>query len=314
MYTLPLSPKTTSEPFSTLYYCRSIRRISKSTWTLHTKAFDLTLTVRKYILFIMPIFTLHLWVLTLTPTWYWLMYALSFLCFFFIVSQQKISEKEKDMLIFYTILSVIIGGRMGYVLLYNFSYYIQHPWDILMLWRGGMSFHGWALWVILAWYLAARKIGMSFLKLSDTYVWIVPLWLFLGRVGNYINGELFGIPGYTGFWAHVIDGIPYFPTPLLEALLEGIILWWILYWKKNNIQYPGQLGVWFLGWYGVFRFLVEFFRTPDPQIGYIIGNWMTMGHLLSACMILASMILSYFLWKEIINQKNPPKSAIISIR
>lgn len=134
------------------------------------------------------------------------------------------SEKNIDILLFYTIIGVIVGGRMGYVLFYNFPYYRDHLLEILMLWRGGMSFHGGAIGVILAWYLAARRMGTSFLTLSDTLVWTVPIGLFLGRIGNYINGELVGWAGYTGWFAQTVRGVSYFPTPLLEASLEGILL------------------------------------------------------------------------------------------
>jgi phosphatidylglycerol:prolipoprotein diacylglycerol transferase len=126
-------------------------------------------------------------------------------------------------------------------------------------------------------------------------VWVVPFGIFLGRMGNYINGELFWIPGYRGFWARIIEGTSYFPTPLLEWFLEGIVLGYILSSKRKSITYPGQLGVWFLGGYGIFRFIAEFFRTPDIQLGYIIGEWMTLGHFLSIAMIIIAIWLHVFL-------------------
>lgn len=243
----------------------------------------------------MPIFIFHFWSITLAPTWYGLMYALSFYGFFLVLKWKKMSEKEIDRLLIFTILWVIVWGRTGYVLLYNFPYYRQHLAEIFMPWKGGMSFHGGALWVILAWYCSAYKMKVSFLKLSDMFVWIVPFWLFFGRLGNYINGELYWLRGYTGFWFTIIHGVSYFPTPLLEAFLEGALLGWILFWKKNKIEYPGQLGIWFLGGYGIARFVSEFFRDPDIQIGYIFGNWMTIGHILSVSMIFISIILHLFL-------------------
>jgi phosphatidylglycerol:prolipoprotein diacylglycerol transferase len=212
-----------------------------------------------------------------------------------IMKQQKISEKEIDTLLLFTILGVIVWGRLGYVLLYNFSYYREHVLEILMPWKGGMSFHGWAVWVIIAWYCAAKKTKVSFLKLSDKFVWIVPFGILLGRIGNYINGELFWWAGYSWFWAKIINNISYFPTPLLEAFLEGIVLGYILYRKKNNITYHGQLGVWFLWGYGIARFVAEFFRDPDMQVGYIYGNWMTLGHILSVVMVSISILLHFVL-------------------
>lgn len=243
----------------------------------------------------MPIFTLDLWWFTLAPTWYGLMYALSFYGFFLGMKRQKMSEKTIDTLLLFTIIWVILWGRIGYIILYNFSYYREHLVDILKIWQGGMSFHGGAIGVIIAWYCAARKMKVSFLQLADTLVWLVPFGLLLGRIGNYINGELFWLPGYSGFWAKMIGGISYFPTPLLEWLLEGIILGLILYLKRKSVAYSGQLGVWFLGGYGIFRFITEFFRTPDIQVGYIIGGWMTIGHILSIAMFIIATWLHIFL-------------------
>lgn len=245
----------------------------------------------------MTIFTLNIFWLTVAPTWYWLMYALSFLIGLYFI-QKKFSEKETDILFFATVLGVIFGGRLGYVLFYNLGYFLDNPWEIFMPWKGGMSFHGGALGVIMAWYIAARKIGKPFLNVADSLVWIVPIGLFFWRIWNYINGELMGLPGYTWWLAWTIDGATYFPTPLLEALLEWIILLIILIWKKKSIAYPGQVWVWFLGGYGMMRFFAEFFRTPDVQIGYIFGWWMTLGHTFSLCMIFTALILSKVLRKS----------------
>jgi phosphatidylglycerol---prolipoprotein diacylglyceryl transferase len=245
----------------------------------------------------MTIFTFHIWWITLAPTWYGLMYAVSFFIALILI-RKKFSEKETDTLFFATVLGVILGGRLGYVLFYNLGYFLENPSEIFMVWKGGMSFHGWALGVILAWYIAARKIGKSFLYVADSLVWIVPIGLFFWRIWNYINGELMGLPGYTWWLARSIDGTTYFPTPLLEALLEWIILLVILIWKKKNIAYSGQVWVWFLGGYGMMRFFAEFLRTPDVQIGYIFGWWMTLGHIFSLCMLFAALILSKVLRKS----------------
>jgi len=239
----------------------------------------------------MTIFTLHLGWITLAPTWYGLMYAVSFLIGLLLIRKQ-FSEKETDVLFFATILGVILWGRFGYVLFYNLGYFIQNPLEIFMPWKGWMSFHGGVIGVIIAWYIASKKIKKSFLGVSDKLVWIVPIGLFFGRIGNYINGELMGLPWYSWFLARYINGTSYFPTPLLEALLEWIVLFAILLWKRKKIKYPGQLGVWFLGGYGIMRFFVEFLRIPDVQIGYIFGGWMTIGHLFSIVMIVISFALS----------------------
>ncbi len=254
--------------------------------------------LRNYYFYNMAIFTINFWFFSITPTWYWLMYALSFLVFYFFIKKGDLTEKNQDILLFYTLLWVIIGGRVWYVLLYNFEYYRVHLWEIFMPWKGGMSFHGGAIGVILAWYFVAKKIHSSFLRLSDTFVWIVPIGLFLGRIGNYINGELFGLPGYTGIGARTINGVSYFPTPLLEGLLEWIVLGWILLAKRKRVTYSWQLGVWFLWGYALMRFMTEFLRTPDIQIGYIAYGWVTIGHILSLVMFITSIILHLILVKK----------------
>jgi len=245
----------------------------------------------------MTIFTLHIFGLTLAPTWYGAMYAVSFLIGLFFMRKQ-FSEKDTDALFFATILWVILGGRFGYVLFYNLGYFIHNPLEILMPWKGGMSFHGGAIGVIIAWYFAAKKIKKPFLTIADKLVWIVPIGIFFWRIGNYINGELLGLPGYRGFLSKTIDSESYFPTPLLEAILEWIVIFLILIWRKKCIQYPGQVGVWFLWLYWIFRFIAEFFRIPDVQIGYIFWNWMTLGHIFSIIMIIIAITLSYLLRKK----------------
>lgn len=245
----------------------------------------------------MTIFSFEIWWITLAPTWYGVMYAVSFLIGLYLMGRE-FSERDTDTLFFATVLGVIIWGRLGYVFFYNLGYYLENPLEVLMPWKGGMSFHGGAAWVILSWYIASRKIKKSFRKVSDQLVWIVPIGLFFGRIGNYINGELMWIPGYSWILARNIGGINYFPTPLLEAFLEWIILFLMLVWKKKKIDYPGQLGIWFIGGYGIMRFWIEFLRTPDVQIGYLLGGWMTMGHVLSLIMIIFALVVGKILKRK----------------
>lgn len=245
----------------------------------------------------MTIFSLNIWWITIAPTWYGLMYAVSFFIWLLLI-RREFSEKNTDTLFFATILGVIFGGRFGYVLFYNLGYFIQNPLEIFMPWKGWMSFHGWAIGVIIAWYITAQKIRKPFLEVADKLVWIVPIGLFFGRIGNYINGELLGLAGYSWIWARIVNNVSYFPTPLLEAFLEGFLLFLILLWRKKKIQYPGQVWVWFLWWYALMRFVAEFFRDPDVQIGYIYSNWMTLGHSFSVVMFLGALILSHFLKKR----------------
>lgn len=252
---------------------------------------------RKISILAMNIFTVNILGFELSPTWYGLMYAVSFLVWLFLF-RREFSEKDTDTLFFFTVIGVILWGRLGYVVFYNPGYYLENPLEILMPWQGGMSFHGWAIGVIVAWYFAAKKIKKPFLIVADKLVWIVPIGLFFGRIGNYINGELMGMPGYDGVFARTAWWVSYFPTPLLEGFMEGIVLFLILLWKKKNIVYSGQLGVWFLGGYGCMRFFAEFFRTPDIQIGYILGDWMTLGHAFSLLMIIVSYILGQILQRK----------------
>lgn len=245
----------------------------------------------------MTIFSLEIWWITLAPTWYGAMYAVSFLIGLYLIRKQ-FSEKDTDTLFFATVLGVIIWGRLGYVLFYNLGYFMHNPLEILMPWKGGMSFHGGAIWVILAWYLASKKLGKSFPTIADKLVWLVPIGLFFGRIGNFINGELMGLPGYTWFLAQTRENVSYFPTPLLEALLEWVVLFLILLWKRKRIEYPGQLWVWFIAGYGIMRFWVEFLRTPDVQIWYLLWGWMTLGHIFSLVMVLVALILSVFVGRK----------------
>lgn len=245
----------------------------------------------------MTIFSIEIWWITLAPTWYGVMYAVSFLVGLYLIGKQ-FREEEADILFFATVLGVILGGRLGYVLFYNLGYFIQNPLEIFMPWKGGMSFHGGAIWVILAWYIAANKLKKSFLKISDKLVWIVPIGLFFGRIGNYINGELMGMPGYTWVLARNVGGVNYFPTPLLEAFLEWAILLLLLFWRKKHINYDGQVWVWFLWGYGIMRFFAEFFRLPDVQIGYLLGWWMTLGHVFSLIMIIFATVAGYILKRK----------------
>ena len=173
----------------------------------------------------MTIFSIEIWWVTLAPTWYWLMYALSFLLWLVLI-RREFSEKNSDTLFFATILWVIFWGRFGYVLFYNLGYFLENPLEALMPWKWGMSFHGWALWVIMAWYLAAKKIQKPFLDVADKIVWIVPIGLFFGRIGNYINGELLGMAGYSWLYSswmtlgHVFSIIMIVWAVILSYLLK----------------------------------------------------------------------------------------------
>ena len=228
--------------------------------------------------------------------WYGLMYLFGFLGFWLYGSWQAKrhsywnAEWVSDFL-FYGALGVILGGRIGYVLFYDFSGFLDNPIDIFAVWQGGMSFHGGLIGVAVAMWLFARKVQRSVLEVADFVAPIVPLGLFFGRIGNFINGELWGkvTDSPLGMWVfdpQLQKMVQKYPTQLLEALLEGLVLLFILFLYRRKPRPTGAITGVFLLVYGSFRFFVEFFRMPDPQLGYLAWGWLTMGQLLSLPMVL----------------------------
>jgi phosphatidylglycerol:prolipoprotein diacylglycerol transferase len=188
---------------------------------------------------------------------------------------------------------IILGGRVGYVLFYNPGYFLEHPLEIFQLWNGGMSFHGGFLGVVLAVALFARQRHISFLSLSDITCAVAPIGLFLGRIANFINGELWG-RGTDVPWAMVFPGagpFPRHPSQLYEATLEGLVLFVILALlvRGGALRRPGMITGSFMLLYGIARFICEFFREPDIQVGYLWGG-MTMGMLLSLPLMLVGLV------------------------
>tara|TARA_Y100000287_G_scaffold60114_1_gene47264 strand:+ start:1717 stop:2499 length:783 start_codon:yes stop_codon:yes gene_type:complete len=237
--------------------------------------------------------------------WYGAMYAVSFLVIDYLMRTQyflksiTITKKEIDSLLIILIVAVIIGGRLGYVLFYNFDYYLSQPIKILYIWEGGMSFHGALLMIIFSLFYFSTKSKIQFLMLSDYIVLFVPIGLFLGRIGNFINSELYGIPT-TSTWGIIfpmVDDLPRHPSMLYEAFFEGVVLYSVIiyFYRKKLIQ--GSLTAIFLFFYGIFRFFIEFLRVPDAHIGYLWDDWFTMGQLLSIPMIIAG-ILIFIVYRE----------------
>ncbi|WP_181706727.1 prolipoprotein diacylglyceryl transferase [Chthonobacter rhizosphaerae] len=193
-----------------------------------------------------------------------------------------------DLLVWVT-LGVVLGGRIGYVLFYNFAAYREDPWEILKVWHGGMAFHGALAGTALAILLYARRNGQNVWSLYDLAAAAVPVGLFLGRIANFINGELFGRPTDVP-WAVVFptaDDYPRHPSQLYEAGLEGLVLFVVLTLlvRSGALARPGLVtGVFGIG-YGLSRSFVEFFRSPDPQVGYIALDFVTMGMLLSVPLV-----------------------------
>ena len=208
--------------------------------------------------------------------------------------------KKFDDFITYLIVSLILGGRIGYILFYNLEYFISNPFDAIKVWEGGMSFHGALLGIIIGTYLFSIKRGLPTFFLLDVIACVSPLGIFFGRIANFINGELVG-KATTVTWSVIfpaVDMLPRHPSQLYEALLEGLILFLILNTLIFTQKYKaGTCSYLFLIYYGVFRIIAELFREPDNQIGYLFDLF-SMGTLLSFLMILIGLIISIILRKK----------------
>lgn len=228
------------------------------------------------------------WV-SLKATYYWLMYVLWFIAWNYIIYKRNIIPKNLiDDLFFYIFLGLLLWWRLWYVIFYNLSYYLSNPIDILKLWEWWMSFHWWAIWVIIAMIVFAKQFKFDFYKLADQVTLVVPIWLWLWRIWNYINKELLWFSWYNWPFAVIKNWESYFPSPLLESLLEGVVLFLLLnfIYTKNKSLKSGQIACLFLIFYAVFRLIIEiFFRQPDSNIWYILW-YFTMWEFLSIPMII----------------------------
>jgi phosphatidylglycerol:prolipoprotein diacylglycerol transferase len=206
------------------------------------------------------------------------------------------ASRHADDLVFYATLGILIGGRLGYILFYDLKQYLNDPTEIIKLWHGGMSFHGGTLGVTLAMIYLARKNHLNLLRVADYIACVTPIGLFLGRLANFVNGELWGrvtdVP-----WAMIFpdagDGLPRHPSQLYEAGLEGIGLFCLLawlFWRTDARYQPGRMTGAFLLGYGLIRIFLENFREPDRQLGFIVSG-ITMGQILSAPMIIGGLYL-----------------------
>lgn len=248
----------------------------------------------------------------LTARWYGFMYALAFIFGYLYLHYSKagkktgISSTEKDSLSIWTIAGVILGGRIGYIVFYNASYYLHNPIKIFSVWEGGMSFHGGALGVTIALLIFSKLHKINFWRLSDIIITIVPVGVMLVRIGNFINGELVGriANKFCLYFPSDPQNCRY-PSQLFQALLEGFILFLILHHLNGKIKTPGILSGIFLVLYGIFRIFAEKFREPDPQIGYLY-NLFTMGQILSSIMIFAGTVLVIY-FKKRAKRKIPAK-------
>lgn len=234
----------------------------------------------------------------LSVRWYGLMYLVAFLLANWLANRAADkpgsgwTRDQVSDLMFYGFLGVVLGGRFGYVLFYKFGDFVADPLYLFRMWEGGMSFHGGVLGVLLVIYLYGKKIGKSFLQVGDFVVPLLPLGLGAGRIGNFINGELWGrttdVP-----WAMVFPSggpVPRHPSQLYEFFLEGIVLFVMLVWYKKRQPPAGAVGGLFLLGYGVFRFFIEFYREPDAHLG-LLSLGLSMGQWLCVPMIVAGTLL-----------------------
>ena len=212
----------------------------------------------------------------------------------------KFDIKDFDDLITYIIISLILGGRLGYVIFYHLEYYVSNLFDIIKIWEGGMSFHGALIGIIIGTYLFSKKKNITVFILLDGIACASPIGIFLGRIANFINGELIG-KATTVFWSVIfpsIDMVPRHPSQLYEAFLEGLVLFLILNLVIFNKKYiMGTCSYLFLIFYGIFRIIAEIFREPDAQIGYLFDLF-SMGTILSFLMILAGLFVKKNLMKK----------------
>jgi phosphatidylglycerol:prolipoprotein diacylglycerol transferase len=243
--------------------------------------------------YIDPVF-LHLGPLQLR--WYGLMYLLGFVGGYALLRRWSLQaqypwrDRLSDLL-FYVLLGVILGGRLGYVLFYKPAYYGQNPWQIVQVWQGGMSFHGGLLGVVVATLLYCWRTSTPLWPVADLLAGAAPIGLGLGRMGNFINGELWGRPTDLP-WGVIFPGagmVPRHPSQLYEAFLEGIVLFLLLLWLRRKPLSPGVLFFIFLTTYGIMRFVVEFVRQPDSHLGLLALN-LSLGQYLCLPMIMIGLV------------------------
>ncbi len=236
--------------------------------------------------------------------WYGLMYLIAFAGAWFLANKRlashtKWNEEQLSDLLFQGFLGVIIGGRVGYVMFYHFDLFLADPLYLFKIWTGGMSFHGGLLGVVTALWLFARRQKVSLFVVGDFVAPLVPLGLGFGRLGNFINAELWGrttdVP-----WAFVFPGAgpdPRHPSQLYEAFLEGFVLFMILWYFSKASRPVGAVSGLFLTGYGSFRFIVEYFREPDAHLG-LYADFISRGQVLSLPMIIAGIAIIVFAYRR----------------
>ena len=254
--------------------------------------------------------------------WYGVMYLIGFLGGWWLgriraaKPHSPWTPPQVDDIVFFIVLGVVLGGRIGYVLFYGFSDFLANPVSLIEVWNGGMSFHGGLLGVLVAMWLFARRHGRTFFEATDFIAPLVPIGLGTGRLGNFINAELWGGPtslpwgmrvpckeavglcGRLGEPASAVYSIPVHPNQLYEFFLEGVVLFLILWFFSAKPRPRMAVSGLFLLCYGIFRFCIELVRLPDIQLGYLAFGWVTMGQILSTPMILFGALLLYLAYRR----------------
>lgn len=263
--------------------------------------------------------------------WYGLMYLAAFVSFVILGRRRAakpwspINANQMDDLLFYGVLGVVLGGRLGYMLIYGWAQLLENPLSLFEIWKGGMSFHGGLAGVIVIMIIYGRRNGCGFWPLADFVAPLVPPGLMFGRLGNFINGELWGHLSQQP-WAMIFpDSLPQtltrdelhqlyqsgalnayarHPSPLYQAAMEGLLLFLLLYWYSRKPRPTMAVSGCFLIGYGIFRSIAEFFRVPDAQLGHLAFGWLTMGQLLCVPMVVAGLILVVLAYRRAAGTKD----------
>lgn len=246
----------------------------------------------------------------LSIRWYSVMYVVGYVVGSFLLkklAREKfwpLDESKIDSFVTYLIIGMFFGARIFYVFVYNWDYYSQNLHEFFYVWKGGLSFHGAVIGMTFSCWLFAKKNKVPFYKITDSMAVAGSQGLFWGRMGNFINGELYG--RVTDSWVGMVfpggGPFPRHPSQLYEGFMEGILLFAILFWLRKRTKYYGTISGFFVLFYGIFRFIVEFFREPDAQLGYYFG-FLTMGQILCFLMILFSSV--FFITAYKLKIKNP---------
>lgn len=249
----------------------------------------------------------------ITIYWYGLAYFFGIIIGFFLIkdSDQKYqifqkNEKLLDQFAIYIIIAVILGGRLGYILFYNPIFYLNHPDEIIKIWHGGMAFHGALIALVISTLIFSRKYKISFFAITDYIAYAASIGIFFGRMANFVNQELLGKPSIQPWAIKVGNDISRHPSQIYEALGEGLLIFLIFIIceiRFNILKIHGLVSGLFLILYGIARFIIEFFREPDPQIGYIL-QYFTMGQIFCLAMIVSGVIILKYRLKYSLKHKN----------